>query len=131
MSQASPKWMKTTGIVLSVLPALGLIASGIMKLTHAPQFVDKFTHTCGYPESLLTPIGILELASIALYLVPRTAVLGAILVSGYLGGAIATHVRVQDFGSVAPPLFLAVFAWGGLFLRDARLRELLPLRNDA
>ncbi|HEX4456753.1 MAG TPA: DoxX family protein, partial [Polyangia bacterium] len=80
---------------------------------------------------LLTPIAVIELMCIALYLVPRTAVLGAILVTGYLGGAIVTHLRVQDFGSAAAPLFLAIFAWGGLFLRDARLRDLLPLRNDA
>ena len=130
MSQETPKWMKITGIVLTVLPAFALIMSGFMKLSHNPGFVENFKKF-GFAEPLLTPIGIIELLSIALYLVPRTAVLGAILVTGYLGGAIVTHLRVQDFGSIPAPLFLAVFAWGGLFLRDARLRDLLPLRKPA
>ena len=128
MSQEQPKWMKITGIVLTVLPAFGLIMSSMMKLSHNPKFVENFGKF-GFPESLLTPIGVIELLCAVIYLVPRTAVLGAILVTGYLGGAIVTHLRVQDFGSVVAPLFLAVFAWGGLFLRDARLRALLPLRQ--
>ena len=130
MSQEPPKWMKITGIVLSVLPSLGLVLSGIMKQTHNPEFTAKFTTVFGYPASLMGTLGIIEILCAIVYIVPKTSVLGAILVTGYLGGAIATHVRVQDYGSVVAPLMLAVFAWGGLFLRDARLRELLPLRND-
>jgi hypothetical protein len=83
----------------------------------------------GYPESLARPLGIVELACTIIYLVPQTAVLGAILLTGYMGGAIATHVRVGD------PYFvqigMGVMLWLGLYLRDARLRALLPLRGGS
>ena len=75
----------------------------------------------------MTPIGIVELLCVVVYLIPRTSVLGAILMTGYFGGAVATHVRVSD--NFAIPLVLGVFVWVGLFLRDARLRELLPLEK--
>ncbi len=131
MSQESPKWMKVTGIVLSALPGLGLIMSGVIKQLNNPGMTEKFTHVFGYPASLSSPIGVVEILCAVLFIVPRTAVLGAILATGYLGGAIATHVRVQDYGSVIAPLFLGIFVWAGLFLRDERLRELLPLRENA
>jgi hypothetical protein len=72
-------------------------------------------------------LGILELVCTVLYAIPRTAVLGAILLTGYLGGAIATHVRIGD--DFTPPVIMALLLWGGLYLRDARLRALLPLRR--
>jgi hypothetical protein len=84
----------------------------------------------GYPESVILGLGIVLTASTLLYAIPRTAVLGAILLTGYLGGAVATHVRVG--GGAFPVLFpvcIGVLLWGGLVLRDARLRSLLPLRN--
>lgn len=77
----------------------------------------------------MTPIGIVELLCVVVYLIPRTSVLGAILITGYFGGAVATHVRVSD--AFVIPLVLGVLAWGGLFLRDARLRELLQLKKPA
>jgi DoxX-like family len=129
MSQESPKWMRITGIVLSALPALGLVASAAMKLTHNPGMMDKFNNVFGYPESLAAALGIVELLCAVLYAVPATAVLGAILMTGYLGGAVATHVRVHDV--FIPPLLFGILVWVGLFLRDARLRQLLPLRQPA
>ncbi len=98
--------------------------SGGMKLAHSAQFLEQWGKF-GFTEGQATPIGIVELFCVALYLLPKTRVLGAILVTGYLGGAIVTHVR-SDQPFVLPAL-LGVFAWGGLFLRDARLQALLPL----
>jgi hypothetical protein len=84
----------------------------------------------GYPESLALGIGVLELVCIVLYLIPRTSVLGAILLTGYLGGAIASHVRIgSELFSILLPIIVGVMLWGGLFLRDDRLRTLLPLRS--
>jgi DoxX-like family len=114
------------GRVLSALPVLMLTMSATMKLTHAAQIVEGWKHF-GFPDNSLTPIGIAEILCVILYVVPRTAVLGAILMTGYLGGAIATHVHAGE--GFVPPLLLGIFAWGGLFLRDARFSALLPLRT--
>ena len=116
-----------TGRVISVLPALGLLLSAAMKLSHGPAAVAMFTNKLGYQESSLTAIGILELACTALYLIPQTAFLGALLLTGYLGGAIATHVRIgEPFGI---PLVMGVLVWLGLYLRESRLKALAPLRT--
>jgi hypothetical protein len=120
-------WMRWTGLALSAAPALMLLGSALMKLIRNPMIVGKLQQQFGYSEALLTPIGIVESLCVVIYLIPRTAVLGAILMTGYLGGAVATHVRVSD--AFVIPLVLGVFAWGGLFLRDARVRALLPLRT--
>ena len=112
---AQSNWKKWVGIVLSVLPSLLMLLSGVMKLTHNPKVVEAFTTKFGYQgESSLTIIGLLEVACVVVYAVPRTAVLGAILMTGYLGGAVATHVRVLD-PSFVTPFLLGVFAWGGLY----------------
>ena len=92
-----------------------------------PMFVQEFARL-GYQEHSALGIGILEIACTALYLIPRTSVLGAILLAGYLGGATATHVRIVD--PFLPPIIFGVLAWGGLYLRDERLRAFLPLRNN-
>lgn len=125
----TPKWMLWTGRVVSVLVALMLVMSGIMKLVQPAQFVEEFSKF-GYPPAAATGIGVVELICTALYLIPRTSVLGAILLTGYLGGATATHVRVAD--SFVAPVILGMIVWGGLWLRDARIRRLVPLcRCDA
>ena len=122
----APKKMLWAGWVMSGLVALMMLFSAVMKLTKPPMFVQEFARL-GYQEQAALGIGILEIACTALYLIPRTAVLGAILLAGYLGGATATHVRVAD--PFIPPIVFGVLAWGGLYLRDERLRALLPLRS--
>ena len=113
------------GRVLSALPSLAMLLSGGMKLSHNTMVIEGFAKF-GYEASSLTIIGLLEIACVVLYLVPRTTVLGAIFLTGYLGGAVATHVRVGDPAFIAPFL-LGVLAWGGLYFRDDRVRGLLPL----
>jgi hypothetical protein len=125
----SSKWQLWLGRVLSALPTLMFIFSASMKLMQQPKMVASFTNELGFPAGVLVPIGVLELACLALYLVPQTSVLGAVLLTGYLGGAVVTHLRVgQPF---LMPVLIGVFVWGGLYLRDMRLRALLPLRKPA
>ena len=115
------------GRVVSALPVLMLLFSGVVKLVKPPAVLQGFAHY-GYPESLIAVIGILEIACTLVYVIPRASVLGAILMTAYLGGATATNVRVGD-----PAFFitgtLGVLVWGGLYLRDDRLRALIPLRK--
>jgi len=118
-----------SGWILSALPVLAMLASAAIKLQHAPQTVQMFGGKFGYPENLLLPLAVVELVCALLYVIPRTAVLGAILVTGFFGGAIATHARVHDPGFVNA-LVLGIFVWVGLYLRDPRLRALLPLRRS-
>lgn len=95
-----------------------------------PEAVVKGTVELGCPESVIIPLGIVLVISTILYIVPRTAVLGAILLTGYLGGAVATHVRVE--GGAFPilfPVFFGALVWGGLYLRDRRIADLVPLRS--
>lgn len=124
------RWMLWAGRALSALPVLAMLMSASMKLTHAPQFVAAWTGKLGYPEGALTGIGLLEVTCVLLFAIPRTAILGAVLMTGYLGGAVASHVRVGD-PSFVVPLVLGILAWGGLYFRDARVRALLPLRRRA
>jgi hypothetical protein len=97
--------------------------SAFGKFSGAPQVAQGFEHL-GWAPSIAIPLGIVELLATLLYLFPRTAVLGAILVTGYLGGAIAAHVRLGEPFFVQ--LLLGIVAWGGLYLRDLRIRALLP-----
>lgn len=115
-----------TGRVVSVLPALMLLSSAAVKLAHPPDFVAKWTEQLGYRESALSPIAVVELVCTVLYLVPKTATLGAILLTAYLGGAVASHVRIGD--PFVIPVVLGVMVWVGLWLRDADLRRIAPLR---
>jgi hypothetical protein len=117
------------GRIMSGLPALFLLMDGGMKLFKPPVVVEA-TVRLGYPESVIVGIGLALLASTLLYLIPRTAILGAVLLTGYLGGAIATHVRVgAPLFNIVFPLIFGALIWGGLWLRNRRLRELLPLRT--
>ena len=119
-----------TGRIMSALPALFLLIDGVGKLVK-PAPVVQGTVQLGYPESVLLGLGIVLLSCTVLYVIPRTAVLGAILLTGYLGGAVATHVRVGSplFSHILFPVYLAVLLWGGFYLRDGRLRALIPLRR--
>jgi len=120
-------WMLWTGRILSAIPVLALLLSGAMAFKHGPQIIQGMAKF-GYPESTLNLIGCLEVLCAVIYAIPRTAVLGAILMTGYLGGAVATHVRVSDPGYPIA-LLMGIIVWAGLYLRDQRLRELLPLRS--
>jgi hypothetical protein len=118
--------MLWAGYILSALPVLMLFFSGVMKLVQPAPVIEGFIRL-GYPENLALGIGIVELVCAVLYVVPRTSVFGAILLTGYLGGATATHLRIGE--PFFAPIVLGVMVWGGLFFRDARLRALLPLRE--
>jgi hypothetical protein len=115
------------GRVLSALPTLFLIVDGVMKL-FSPAVVIEATTELGYAQSAIVPLGIVLLACTVLYAIPRTSFLGAILLTGYLGGAVATHVRVgTGLFPILFPVIVGAMLWGGLFLRDRRLRALIPL----
>ena len=115
------------GRIISALPVLLLLISGVMKLMKPPSVLQGFAGY-GYPESMLVVIGLLEIACTVIYAIPRTSILGAILLTGYLGGATATNVRVGNPAFIMT-VILGVLAWVGLFLRDDRLRTLIPLRS--
>ncbi len=115
-----------TGRVISAIPVLLLLMSAGMKLSKRPDVVDGF-RMMGWPERLALALAIVELACTVIYVVPQTAVLGAILLTAYLGGATATHVRISD--AFHMPVGLGVLVWLGLYLREPRLRALLPLRR--
>jgi hypothetical protein len=115
-----------TGWILTVLPGAMLLFSAAMKFSGSRELtegMEKF----GYAPGLGPKLGVVELVCTLLYLVPQTSVLGAILLTGYLGGATATHVRIGD--PFFMPIVIGVVIWAGLFLRDSRLRALLPLRR--
>jgi uncharacterized membrane protein YphA (DoxX/SURF4 family) len=126
-AQSAPSNKKLwAGRIISALPVLLLLFAGSLKLFGPAAVVDGFTKL-GYPASVVMAIGILELSCTILYIIPRTAVLGAILLTAFLGGATATHVRVGEpfFG----PVLVGVLVWVGIFLREDRLRALVPLRK--
>lgn len=115
------------GRVISLLPVLMLVMSAYFKLSKNPMAVEGFAKM-GYPAHTLVPIGIVEIVSTVIYLIPQTAVLGAVLLTGYLGGAVDVHVRADD-QQWPTPVILGVLVWAGLFLRDPRVRALLPIRK--
>ncbi len=113
------------GRILSFLPATFLLVDGIMKL-FKPAFVVEATVKLGYPERVIVGLGVVLVACTLIYLIPRTAVLGAILLTGYLGGAVATHVRVgAGWFEILFPVVLGILIWVGLVLRDSRLLTLI------
>lgn len=131
---ANGKLGRAAGYVMSGLVIAFMLLDGGMKLA-ALDVVIKTTAELGYPPSpgLVRGLGVVALLCTALYAFPRTAVLGAILLTGYMGGAVASHLRVGSplLTHVLFGVYLAILAWGGLFLRDARIRALLPLRSPA
>jgi len=115
-----------TGRVLSGVAVLFLAMDATMKVLRVPAAVEG-TKQLGYPAGILLTLGIIQLVCLAAYLIPRTRVLGAILWTGYLGGAVATHVRMSAplFSHILFPVYVAALLWGGLCLRDARLRAVV------
>ena len=130
-TQAAPASAKMvwTGRIVSGLVVLFLIFDGVTKVIKEHHVLEA-SAKLGYPVDSIVLIGAVLLVCVAAYLIPRTSILGAILLTGYLGGAVATHVRVHDplFDTVFP-IIIGVLVWGGLFFRDAQLRALIPLRS--
>jgi hypothetical protein len=126
----NPKWMTWTGWIISILPVAMLVMSGVMKLQKPPEVLEGI-EKLGWSEDLLPSLAIVEIGCAVIYLFPPTAVLGAILLAGYLGGAIATHMRAGDpfIPSMLVPIVLGVVVWLGVYLREPRLRAVLPWRT--
>jgi len=122
------RWALWAGWVLSLWPVFVVVSSATWKLTRNHWYVAEFARI-GWPESALTLLACLQLGSLILYIIPRTAVLGAVLLTGYLGGAIATYVRMGEAYPVLVPLSTSLIAWAGIYLREERLRSLLPIRR--
>jgi hypothetical protein len=125
MAQSS-RWQVWVGRVISGALSLLLLMSAALKLKGGPELAQGFAHL-GLPETLAVPLAILELSCVVIYLIPATSVLGAILLAGYMGGAICTHLRVGD--PFLAQAAIGVLFWLGLYLREGRLRALLPLRS--
>jgi hypothetical protein len=125
---AVSKTMLWAGRIMSAVPALMVLLASVMKLAKVPAVVEGTAHA-GFSQGLVVPIGILELICVVVYLIPRTAVLGAILLTGLLGGATVTTLRIGD-PTFPMPVVLGMMAWGGLYLRDMRVRGLIPVRRD-
>jgi hypothetical protein len=124
------RWIWWASWLLSALGLFVLLTSLRWKLTRQPFYVAEWRRI-GYAESALLGIGLLQLTCVVLYLIPRTAVLGMVLLTGYLGGAIASYVRMREPYPVLVPLTTALLLWAGLYLREERLRSLLPFRRKA
>ena len=120
-----------TGYVLTALVALFLIFDTVIKVLRLPVAIQGTTEL-GYPADSVLWIGMIELVCLGLYLVPQTSILGALLLTGYLGGAIATHVRVGNplLSHTLFPIYVALLLWGGLYLRETRLHALVPVRRQ-
>ena len=118
------------GRIFSTLAVLFLLFDAVIKFIKIPPVAEAFARL-GYPPSLAVPIGSILLGCVILYIIPQTSVLGAVLLTGYLGGAVATHVRVGDplFSHILFPTYVGLMIWGGLYVREPRLRALIPFRN--
>ena len=124
MTETIPKWQRVTGWVLSGILALLFLPSAFFKIAQPKGFIEEWSKT--YPAGSALPLGVIELTLFVLYLVPKTRYLGGLLMLAYLGGAVATHVHAND-GMFFVPVIVGVVAWLGLYLRDRKLRALVPL----
>lgn len=129
-SASSSKTSLWAGRIMSGLTVLFMLFDGISKLAMEHHVVEATTKI-GYPQEVIRPLGITLLLCTILYAIPRTAIFGAILLTAYLGGAVASKVRIEDplFSSILFGVYFGVIAWGGLFLRDERVRSIFPFRR--
>jgi uncharacterized membrane protein len=129
VGQRAGLWNVRIGTALSTIAVLFLLFDSIGKLLKVAPVVAGSAEL-GYPESVIRTLGVILLVCVITYLVPRFSIVGAVLLTGYLGGAVATHVRVGSplLTHVLFPIYVAVFVWGGLLLRDVRLRRLFVAR---
>lgn len=127
---ATNKSMLWTGRILTALAALFLLFDGVTHIMQIAPVVDAMNQL-GYPANLALNLGIIQLICLLLYLIPSTSLLGAVLLTAYLGGAVATNLRIGAplFSNVLFPVYLGLFIWGGLYLRDERLRAIFPFRK--
>jgi hypothetical protein len=123
--------MLWTGRVFSFLVVAQLLSSAWFRGTQHTRAVAEIVTGYGYPEAAIARIVTAECVLVVLYLIPQTAVLATIVLTGYLGGAVATHLRIADTARAAIPLAVGTLAWGGLYLRDSRIRQLVPFRRRA
>jgi hypothetical protein len=121
---------KRLGIAVSSIPVAFLVFDTVIKLARIEAVTEAFGRM-GYPQHLALGIGLLEAVCLLLYVVPRTSILGAVVLTGFLGGAISTHLRIGDplFSHTVFPVYVAALLWAGLFLRDARVRALNPFSS--
>ena len=122
------RWTLWSGRILSVFGVLILLSSIAAKLTHQASYVRAWDRL-GYEESILTGVGLVQLGGVVLYLIPATSVLGTVILTGYLGGAIASWVRLGEPNPMMVPLSTCLLLWAGIYLREERLQSLLPLRK--
>ena len=131
-AQAAPisKGQLWTGRVLSSVAVLFMLFDTVIHAMRPPAVVQGFAQL-GFPLSIAIPLSTIEFIAIVLYVIPRTSALGAILLTGYLGGAVAAQVRIGAplFSTLLAPVYVALFLWGGLYFRDERVRALIPLRR--
>lgn len=125
------KWMIWTGRALSGLVVVFLVFDSVIKFVKPPAVTETFKEI-GWSDNLALPLGIVLLVCTVLYAIPLTSILGAILLTGYLGGAVGAHVRVGDplFSHILFPVYIGAMVWGGVFLRDERVRALVPWRSQ-
>lgn len=123
-----PKWQQWASRIMTGFATLALAGSAAAKIAHVPHMVDGLTKA-GIPAAAIVPIALLELACLALYLIPQTTVLGMLLLTGYFGGATATHLIGGE--SIFPPLIVGLIIWGGAYFRSTELKDLIPLGSAA
>jgi hypothetical protein len=127
---SAPRWMLWTGRIFSFLVVAQLLTSAWFRATQHTYAVAEIVTGYGYPEAAIVRIVTAECALVVLYLIPQTSVFAAIVMTGYLGGAVATHLRIADTARAAIPVVVGILAWGGLYLRDSRIRQLVPFRRS-
>lgn len=121
-----PKWVNVVGWIVTILVTFAFAMSGIMKLRGGPE-MTKGMADIGLSPDVLVPLGVFELVCLLMYLAPATSILGAILFTGYLGGACLAHLHKGE--NFAAPVIVGVLVWLGVFFRDYRLRQLVPIRQ--